>query len=80
MLPSNPMSIIDQIVTWLETLSQTINLQLFVIIGSFLEEIIAPIPSPFVMTTTAALAVVSKLGAAVGMKTLTGAEPETSNT
>lgn len=56
MLISNTMSIIDQIVTWLEHLSQTINLQLFVIIGSFLEEIIAPIPSPFVMTTTAALA------------------------
>ncbi len=50
------MSIIDQIITWLENLSQTINLQLFVVIGSFLEEIIAPIPSPFVMTTTAALA------------------------
>lgn len=50
------MSIIDQIVTWLENLSQTINLQLFVVIGAFLEEIIAPIPSPFVMTTTAALA------------------------
>ena len=56
MLLSNPMSIIDQIIAWLENLSQTINLQLFVIIGSFLEEIIAPIPSPFVMTTTAALA------------------------
>lgn len=56
MLLSKPMSIIDQIITWLENLSQTINLQLFVIIGSFLEEIIAPIPSPFVMTTAAALA------------------------
>lgn len=50
------MSIIDQIIAWLEHLSQTINLQLFVIIGSFLEEIIAPIPSPFVMTTAAAIA------------------------
>lgn len=50
------MSIIDQIVAWLETLSKTINLELFVVIGSFLEEIIAPIPSPFVMTTAAALA------------------------
>jgi len=56
MLRSNPMSIIDQIIAWLEHLSQTINLQLFVVIGSFLEEIIAPIPSPFVMTTAAALA------------------------
>ena len=50
------MSIIDQIIAWLTHLSQTINLQLFVVIGSFLEEIIAPIPSPFVMTTAAALA------------------------
>ena len=50
------MSIIDQIIAWLEHLSQTINLQLFVVIGSFLEEIIAPIPSPFVMTTAAAIA------------------------
>jgi membrane protein DedA with SNARE-associated domain len=50
------MSIIDQIITWLENLSQTINLQFFVVIGAFLEEIIVPIPSPFVMTTAAALA------------------------
>ncbi len=56
MLLSNPMSIIDQIIAWLEHLSQTVNLQVFVVIGSFLEEIIAPIPSPFVMTTAAALA------------------------
>jgi membrane protein DedA with SNARE-associated domain len=50
------MSIIDQIILWLENLSRSINLELFVVIGSFLEEIIAPIPSPFVMTTAAALA------------------------
>lgn len=56
MLLSNPMSIIDQIILWLENLSQTINLKIFVVIGSFLEEIVAPIPSPFVMTTAAALA------------------------
>jgi len=49
------MSIIDQIILWLENLSRSINLELFVVIGSFLEEIIAPIPSPFVMTTAAAL-------------------------
>jgi len=56
MLGSSPMSIVDQIISWLEYLSKTINLEFFVIIGSFLEEIIAPIPSPFVMTTAAALA------------------------
>lgn len=38
------------------------------------------IPVGDTVTTAAALAVVSKLGAAVGMKTLTGAEAETSNT
>ncbi len=56
MLISISMSIIDQIIVWLEHLSQNINLEFFVIIGAFLEEIIAPIPSPFVMTTAAALA------------------------
>lgn len=50
------MSIIDQIIIWLENLSKNINLEFFVVIGAFLEEIIAPIPSPFVMTTAAALA------------------------
>jgi len=50
------MSIVNQIISWLEYLSKTINLELFVIIGSFLEELVAPIPSPFVMTTAAALA------------------------
>jgi membrane protein DedA with SNARE-associated domain len=41
---------------WLESLATAINLEVFVVLGSFLEEIIAPIPSPFVMTTAAALA------------------------
>jgi membrane protein DedA with SNARE-associated domain len=50
------MSIVDQIISWLEYLSQTININFFVVIGAFLEEIIAPIPSPFVMTTAAVIA------------------------
>lgn len=41
---------------WLQVLSQTMNLGYFVIIGSFLEELLAPIPSPFVMTTAALVA------------------------
>ncbi len=41
---------------WLEQLSRSISLELFVIIGAFLEEIIAPIPSPFVMTIAAVIA------------------------
>lgn len=41
---------------WLETLAATVSLEAFVVVGAFLEELIAPIPSPFVMTTAAVLA------------------------
>lgn len=43
------MDIFNQILSWLETLGQQIPLPLFVIIGGFIEEVVAPIPSPFVM-------------------------------
>lgn len=46
----------ESILAWLEQLSRTISLELFVVVGAFLEEIIAPIPSPFVMTIAAVLA------------------------
>lgn len=36
-------------ITWLESLAQQVPLPLFVFIGSIVEEIIAPIPSPLVM-------------------------------
>lgn len=39
----------------IDTLSQTISLELFVMVGTLLEEIIAPIPSPLVMTTAGSL-------------------------
>lgn len=42
---------------FLEMLLQKMPLELFVVMGAFLEEIIAPIPSPFIMTTAAVAAV-----------------------
>ena len=39
------------IITYLERLAQYVPLEVFTIVGSFLEEVIAPIPSPFVLTT-----------------------------
>jgi len=39
------------IILYLEKLAQHVPLEVFTVIGTFLEEIIAPIPSPFVLTT-----------------------------
>ncbi len=44
-------SLITPIITYLEKLAQYVPLEVFTIIGTFLEEVIAPIPSPFVLTT-----------------------------
>lgn len=44
------------LLTWLESLATTVSLEFFTVFGAFLEELIAPIPSPFVMTTAAVLA------------------------
>jgi membrane protein DedA with SNARE-associated domain len=46
----------DWLIDWLEALAQKVDPALFVFIGSFVEEIVAPIPSPLIMATTAALA------------------------
>jgi len=46
----------EQIISLIKTLATTIPLDVFAFIGSFLEEIIAPIPSPLVMTTAGTLA------------------------
>ena len=46
----------EWLIAWLETLAQNVDPALFVFIGSFVEEIVAPIPSPLIMATTAALA------------------------
>lgn len=46
----------NQIINLIKTLANTIPLDVFAFIGSILEEIIAPIPSPLVMTTAGTLA------------------------
>lgn len=44
------------VVTYLENLSTQVPVSLFVLVGSFIEEIIAPIPSPLVMTLSGSIA------------------------
>lgn len=44
------------LLNWIESLATSVSLEVFVVVGAFLEEIVAPIPSPFVMTTAAVLA------------------------
>ena len=44
-------NLITPIISYLEKLAQYVPLEVFTIIGTFLEEVIAPIPSPFVLTT-----------------------------
>src|SRR3989338_9462926 len=46
----------EQIINLIKTLANTIPLDVFAFIGSFMEEIIAPIPSPLVMITAGTLA------------------------
>ncbi len=49
------MQIISELTHLLASFSHTVPLPLFVVIASFIEEIIAPIPSPFVMTASGSL-------------------------
>lgn len=44
------MKFLDPVIHYLETLAPTIPIELFVLLGSFVEEVLAPIPSPIVMT------------------------------
>ena len=44
-------NLILPIISYLERLAQHVPLEVFTIIGTFLEEVIAPIPSPFVLAT-----------------------------
>ncbi len=53
---------IESLIQWIENLSGLIPLPLFVIVGSFLEEIVAPIPSPLVMTSAGTMIQVSGQG------------------
>lgn len=47
--------LIAPIILYLEKLAQHVPLEIFTIIGTFLEEVIAPIPSPFVLTTAGSI-------------------------
>lgn len=44
------MNIIERLIEFLEQLAEHVPVELFAFIGSFIEELIAPIPSPVVMT------------------------------
>jgi membrane protein DedA with SNARE-associated domain len=52
----------EQIVSFLENLSTSIPIPLFAFLGSVLEEVVAPIPSPFVPITTGSLTYEQQLG------------------
>lgn len=54
------MALLNSLLIWLEGLAQQLPLLLFVPIGSFLEEIVAPIPSPLVMVLAGSLAEAQK--------------------
>lgn len=43
------MDLFNQIILWLESLAVQVPLPIFVLVGGFIEEVLAPIPSPFVM-------------------------------
>lgn len=48
-------NLIAPIITYLEKLAQYVPLEVFTVVGTFLEEVIAPIPSPFVLTTAGSI-------------------------
>lgn len=52
--------LISALLDWLNIIATSISLEVFVLLGAFLEEIVAPIPSPFVMTQAAVLAKVQE--------------------
>ncbi len=52
-------SLFAPIIEYLHTISQTVPLPIFVSVGAAIEEIIAPIPSPLVMTLAGSLAAAS---------------------
>ncbi len=46
----------DKIYLWLQQMAIDTRLEVFVVIGSLIEELVGPIPSPFIMTTAAIIA------------------------
>ena len=56
------MVILEQTQTWLTSLAQVMPVELFVMVGAFTEEIIAPIPSPIIMTLAGTMAGAKEVG------------------
>jgi len=54
--------VINSLLDWLLRFSEEVPLELFTIVGSFLEEVIAPIPSPLVLTTAGTLTAADGMG------------------
>ena len=50
------MSIIEELINLLEQLAHYVPVEIFAFLGSFIEELIAPIPSPVVMTLAGSMA------------------------
>ncbi len=50
------MGLFGEMTTLLETVAAKVSVELFALLGTFVEEIIAPIPSPFVMATAGSIA------------------------
>lgn len=50
------MNFFDQIISYLEWIADKVPLAYYVLFGSFIEEVLAPIPSPLVMTLAGTLA------------------------
>lgn len=49
-------TIIAPIMTWLTDFARMVSPEVYTLIGSFVEEVVAPIPSPFVLTSAGSLA------------------------
>jgi len=50
------MGLIQPFITYLEDLSTRVPVEIFTFVGAFLEEVVAPIPSPLVMTIAGSIA------------------------
>lgn len=54
--------LINSLISYLEALSKSVPLPVFSVVGSFIEEVFAPIPSPLVMTLVGTIAETQRLG------------------
>jgi membrane protein DedA with SNARE-associated domain len=50
------MDILNKVIEYMEEVAHYVPLELYVLLGSFIEEVLAPIPSPLVMTLAGTLA------------------------